>query len=414
MSIYSVVAGCRACGATDLLNVLSLGEQALTGVFPETAEELVPSGPLDLAWCRECHLVQLSVNYDEQEMYGDNYGYRSGLNSSMVDHLGNVANRLKPLLGTRTLPTVLDIGSNDGTFLRNFNATNQFQTIGMDPTASKFLQHYSSETAVISNFFTADAYKQQTDRSADLVTTISMFYDLPEPVEFARQVREIISEDGFWYLEQSYMPSMLRTTSYDTVCHEHLEYYSLDSASWILRQAGFRIADVRFNRINGGSFGLIAVPQSSRYVGEPELVKWFTEQESRMGFSTPRPFREFESRVYQHREDLLTLLRSIVAAGKTVGALGASTKGNVLLQFCGLDTSVISAIGDPNEYKDGRFTPGTAIPIVSEQEIRRRNFDYLLVLPWHFREGIVERERDFLNRGGGLIFPLPEIEIVGG
>jgi len=332
----------------------------------------------------------------------------------MVNHLGSVADRLKVLLSARAFSTILDIGSNDGTFLRNFTSAKQYRTIGMDPTASKFLKHYSSEASVVPDFFSTDAYHQLTQDRADLVTTISMFYDLPAPVDFARQVREVISDDGFWYLEQSYMPSMLRTTSYDTVCHEHLEYYSLDSVSWILGQAGFRIADVRFNRINGGSFGLIAVPMTSQYFGEPQLVKWFTEQESRMGFSTPRPFREFESRVFQHREDLLTLLRTIVASGKTIGALGASTKGNVLLQFCGLDSSIISAIGDPNEYKHGRFTPGTAIPIVSEKEIRALDLDYLLVLPWHFREGIVKRERDFLNRGGGLIFPLPEIEIVGG
>lgn len=414
MTTYTAVGQCRACGASELLTVLSLGEQALTGVFPESPEELVASGPLDLTWCRECQLVQLSVNYDEQIMYGDNYGYRSGLNASMVSHLESVADRLKALLGPVTRATVLDIGSNDGTFLRNFRLSDGFRTIGIDPTASKFSEYYPPEVTVAPEFFTQEAYARLSDQPADLVTTISMFYDLPAPVAFARQVREVISDQGFWYLEQSYMPSMLRTSSYDTVCHEHLEYYSLGSISWILGQAGFRIADVRFNRINGGSFGLVAVPQESGHIGEPALVDWFTQQEARIGFSTPRPFRDFETRVYQHREDLRALLQSISGSGKRVGALGASTKGNVLLQFCSLGPSEIAAIGDPNGYKHGRFTPGTGIPIISEEDIRALNLDYLLVLPWHFREGIVERERDFLRRGGGLIFPLPEIEIVGG
>lgn len=241
-----------------------------------------------------------------------------------------------------------------------------------------------------------------------------MFYDLPDPIGFSRQVRDCLAADGVWMLEQSYMPSMLRTTSYDTICHEHIEYYSLSTIQRILSEAEMRVIDVRFNRVNGGSFAVTAVRNESRLEGKPELVQWFSAQESRMRFDTLEPFRDFEARVFQHRSDLRELIQTLVGAGNKVMGLGASTKGNVLLQFCGLGPDLISGIADVNPDKHGRVTPGTGIPIISEEEARSQNPDYFLVLPWHFREGIVQREYDFLRRGGGLIFPLPEIEIVGG
>jgi hypothetical protein len=225
-------------------------------------------------------------------------------------------------------------------------------------------------------------------------------------------VAAILAEDGVWHFEQSYMPSMLRSTSYDTVCHEHLEYYSLGTVTRILADAGLEVVDVRFNRVNGGSFAVTAahrgaVPRS------PELVGWFLRQEERAEISTPTPFREFERRVFQHRQDLLELIHVLRGDGARIMGYGASTKGNVLLQFCGFTPEDLPAIAEVNEDKFGKVTPGTGIPILSENQVRAERPDYLLVLPWHFREGIVAREQEFLRSGGRLIFPLPEIEIVG-
>jgi len=205
---------------------------------------------------------------------------------------------------------------------------------------------------------------------------------------------------------------MLRTNSYDTVCHEHLEYYSLAVVKWIVERAGLRVIDVKVNSINGGSFAVTAAKQGSPYRAEAATIDWLLEQERRMGLDTPRPFREFEERVFRHREDLRRLIRSLVQEGKKILGYGASTKGNVLLQFCGLTPDELPAIAEVNEDKFGHVTPGSHIPIISEAEARAMKPDFFLVLPWHFKTGILEREKEFLERGGKMIFPFPEIEIL--
>lgn len=412
MSSVSRLDACRVCRSDGLVSVLNLGEQELTGIFPSSVEEEVRRGPLELVWCRECSLVQLGTSYPLDEMYGDSYGYRSGLNGSMVRHLANKARVLEAAVTLQPGDTVLDIGSNDGTLLSHYTVP-QLNLIGIDPTASKFREFYPADVDVVPDFFSADVYRGVSERPARIITTISMFYDLEDPVAFAMQVAECLAPDGVWHLEQSYMPSMLRTTSYDTICHEHLEYYSLATVTTILRRAGLTVADVRFNSVNGGSFAVTATHQGAAYKGSSEMLPWFESQERRMRLDTPAPFREFESRVFQHRHDLVDLVQRLRAQGKRVFGLGASTKGNVLLQFCGFGPDDIEAIAEVNPDKFGRVTPGTGIPIVSEAEARAKRPDYFLVLPWHFRHGIIEREREYLDNGGRLIFPLPEIEIFG-
>ena len=239
-----------------------------------------------------------------------------------------------------------------------------------------------------------------------------MFYDLEDPVEFARQVAEVLAEDGIWHFEQSYMPSMLRLCSYDTVCHEHLEYYSLGVVRGILDRVDLRVVDVQMNSVNGGSFAITATKRQNKMRRNDAVIDWLLEQEDRMGLTTPRPFRDFEERVYRHRDDLVRLVDALVADGKTVLGYGASTKGNVVLQFCGFTEKQIPAIAEVNADKFGSFTPGSKIPIVSEQEARRMKPDYFLVLPWHFKDGIIQREQEHIMRGGKMIFPFPEIEIV--
>jgi hypothetical protein len=239
-----------------------------------------------------------------------------------------------------------------------------------------------------------------------------MFYDLADPVAFAREIEQALAPGGIWHFEQSYMPSMLRLGSYDTVCHEHLEYYSLGVVTRILAAAGMRPLIVKMNSVNGGSFAVTAVRQNDPRPGEKRLIDWLLAQEDRMGLETPRPYRDFEERVYRHRNDLLRLLQTLAADGKRVIGYGASTKGNVVLQFCGITTKEVVAVAEINQEKFGRITPGTHIPIISEDEARAMKPDYFLVLPWHFKDGIVQREAEFLATGGRMIFPFPEIEIV--
>ncbi len=409
---YKEIDVCRVSKSKDLISVLNLGHQALTGVFPNHAEENVTTGPLELVWSPTSGLLQLKHSYDADEMYGDNYGYRSGLNRSMVDHLTNKVRFLERLVQPDSGDVILDIGSNDATTLKAYQ-TSGIKRIGIDPTGKKFARFYPDEVDLVPDFFSADAYRTITDKSAKIVTSIAMFYDLEDPIKFARDIASILSNDGVWHFEQSYMPSMLRTNSYDTVCHEHLEYYSLGVVQKILEAADMELIDVMMNAVNGGSFAVTAAKKSNVNLKRNRaVIDWLLEQEERMGLTTPRPFREFEERVFRHRDDLTRLIRSLVADGKKVLGYGASTKGNVVLQFCGFTANDIPAIAEVNEEKFGRVTPGSHIPIISEIEARAMKPDYFLVLPWHFKDGILRNEKEYLSSGGKFIFPFPEIEIV--
>lgn len=412
MGAGAAITECRLCDASALVRVLDLGEQALTGVFPRTPYEHVTSGPLELVWCRSCTLLQLAHSYESRELYSANYGYRSGLNSAMVEHLGRKARGLESLVGLAPGDVVLDIGSNDGTLLASFTVS-PIRRIGIDPTAARFVDFYPEDAEIVADFFSIEAFKGVSDTPARIVTSVAMFYDLEDPVAFAREVRDCLAPDGVWHFEQSYMPSMLRSTAYDTVCHEHIEYYSLSTVRRIVEQADLELLDVRFNRVNGGSFAVTAGHKRSPIERSRVLIDWFMAQEERVALHTPEPFRRFEERVFEHRTDFVELVRKLRADGASVMGYGASTKGNVLLQFCGFTPSDIEAIAEVNPDKFGRVTPGSGIPIVPEEEMRERQPDYLIVFPWHFRDNIVAREDNYLRKGGRLIFPLPEIELVG-
>lgn len=384
----------------------------MTGSFPARLGEPTPTGPLELVWSSKGRLLQLGHSFEPSLLYGTNYGYRSGLNASMVSHLQNKVHEMERWVGLAPGDWVLDIGSNDATTLKSYSVAG-LRRVGIDPTGKKFQSHYPSEIRLVPELFSAEAYRKVSGgHQARLVTSIAMFYDLEDPVSFARQVREILASDGIWHLEQSYMPSMLRMNSYDTICHEHLEYYTLENIRDILSQADLRILDVVMNSVNGGSFAVTATPRSSHRAGNPGLVDWLLGQEERMGFSTSRPFREFAERVERHRTDLSRLIHALLAEKKKILGYGASTKGNVILQYCDLGPSHLAAIAEVNEDKYGRYTPGTGIPIVPETEARAMEPDYFLLLPWHFKDGILRREAEFRARGGRFIIPFPEIEII--
>lgn len=402
---------CRACGNPNLELVLDLGVQMLTGVFPREVGADVTRGPLRLVKCMgagTCGLLQLDHTYDLPDMYGDNYGYRSGLNPSMVRHLEAKVARIRSMIELRAGDLVVDIGSNDSTTLRAYGESG-LDLVGVDPTGTKFRQFYPPHIALVADFFSYEAVaKRYPGKKARVVTSFSMFYDLPEPLAFMKQVRELLADDGLWVFEQSYMPTMLDMNSYDTACHEHLEYYDLSQISWMAERAGLRIADVELNDVNGGSFSLTAVPAGSSRPTSAAVEKLLASERARR-LDTLAPYQAFAERVADTRAQLRAFLDRAKAEGKRVAGLGASTKGNVVLQYCGVTEADVFAIGEVNPDKFGARTPGTWIPIVSEEEVLAAEPDYLLVLPWHFWSFF---ERNPKLQGRTLVRPLPRVEAI--
>jgi len=416
--MYTKINKCRICGNKDLASILNLGNQYLTGVFPKTRLHSLTSGPLELVKCLEknnsqnCGLVQLGHSYRHTEMYGDNYGYRSGLNQSMVEHLNKKAKTIESLAKLHKGDLVIDIGSNDGTLLKSY-ITDGLLLAGVDPSGAKFKEYYPGNITLVADYFSAECVKANFNgRKAKAVTSIAMFYDLESPLDFALQVKEVLDDEGIWLFEQSYLPAMLEMNSYDTVCHEHLEYYGLKQIKWITDNAGFKIIGIEFNNVNGGSFSVAVAKEKSHYRQNAQVVQSALENEMSIGLHTLVPFERFRARVAEHREKLLSSIREFKIAKKKIFGYGASTKGNVILQYCGITEDDIPYIAEVNPDKFGCFTPGSGIPIISEEETRQMRPDCFMVLPWHFRDNIIKREKSYLAGGGRLLFPLPILELV--
>ncbi len=404
---YKQIDACRVCGNKNLVEILDLGSQALTGVFPSSEEQQVTTGPLKLVKCHGegdiCHLVQVQHTYDLNELYGENYGYRSGLNHSMTCHLQAKVDSILQRISLEASDLIIDIGSNDGTTL-GFYPQGKWDLVGIDPTATKFKRFYKEHVQLIADFFTAElVHKKMGARKAKVVTSFSMFYDLEEPVKFATEIASILSKDGIWVLEQSYMPEMIAQTSYDTVCHEHLEYYGLSQIQWIADKVGLKILDVEFNDINGGSFSVVTALKESPHQPEDKKINAILSKEQ--PFKTLAPYDEFAVQVGMSKDYLCKKLHEIKTAGKTVFGMGASTKGNVILQYCEITSELLPVVGEVNEDKYGKLTPGSLIPIHSEHDVLEQNPDYILVLPWHFRQ-FFEQSAKFRNTQ--LIYPLIE------
>jgi hypothetical protein len=418
--MFDVITRCRMCANPDLVSILHLGDQHLTGVFPRSREQTPTRGPLELVKCHApesdsaCGLVQLRQSYNLEEMYGNDYGYRSALNQSMVRHLRAKVAGLRSRIALQRGDVVLDIGSNDGTTLSCYPADAGLTLVGIDPTSEKFSDYYRPDILRIAEFFSAAAFHRACPgRRARIVTSIAMFYDLEAPLAFMREVAGILAQDGIWHFEQSYLPLMLSQNAYDTVCHEHREYYALRQIQWMADRAGLKIIDVETNDVNGGSFAVTVARKDSGMQANESAVDRLLQAEDADGLQNLSRYADFAQRVLAHRDQLLSLLASIRAEGKSVLGYGASTKGNVILQFCGITADTLPAIAEVNQDKVGAFTPGTLIPIIAEVEARARKPDYFLVLPWHFRKNLLEREAAFLQAGGKMIFPLPQIEIIG-
>ena len=412
---------CRLCGSRALTPVVSLGDQYIGGAFakPDCTPPVQRRIPLDLVRCDPaldqdaCGLVQMRHSVPPRVLYAS-YWYRSGVNQTMRDHLAGIAHTAEEIAGLKAGDLVLDIGCNDGTLLKSYR-TAGIKRLGIDP--SNVVAHArAAGLQVVNDFFSASALRSvYPEQKPKVITSIAMFYDLENPHAFVADIKDSLDEAGVWVVELSYLPSMLEINSFDTICHEHLEYYSLAPTERLLAEHGLEVIDVTLNGSNGGSFrvaaghaGKIKPSDAAR-----ERVQQLRLREFEQAYDTDAPYALFRKNIAKIRNDIRAFLKKAKAQKKLVHGYGASTKGNTTLQFCGVTPDLLPAIADRNPDKWGTRTVGTDIPIISEEASRKLKPDFYFALPWHFIAEFKKREHEFLKRGGKFVMPMPQVHFIG-
>lgn len=416
---YSEIRCCRSCGSCELKFVMSLGEQ-----FVSTFAEILPADslkvPLELVFCDRraggCGLVQLKHTVPPDLLYHQ-YWYRSGMNKTMMKALTDITEQVERRISLKPQDLVLDIGCNDGTLLRSYSQISLIK-VGFEPSANLLPLAKQGTGTIINDFFSLSSFQKEfPGKKAKVITTIAMFYDLEDPNRFVSELAQVLERGGLWVIQMNYLPLMLLRNAFDNICHEHLEYYSLASLQTLLERHGLEVFDAELNNVNGGSFriyaghrrGIIASKMTDKAVQHIQALK---KMEQGLQLDEMDTYRQFVSRIAVLKNTLLDFVRQERGRGKKIYVYGASTKGNTLLQFYGLDADLIGKAVDKNTEKWGKKTVGTHIPIISEEQARFEKPDYLLILPWHFLDEFKERERAYLQTGGKFIVPLPEFQII--
>ncbi|HTX33308.1 MAG TPA: class I SAM-dependent methyltransferase [Solirubrobacteraceae bacterium] len=413
---------CRICGCPHLAPVLSLGNQRIAGAFadPNGDQPVQRAIPLELVRCdmtrdqEACGLIQTRHTVPGSILYSS-YWYRSGVNRTMTENLHGIARAVESIVSLEPGDLVVDIGCNDGTLLDGYQSEG-LRYLGFDPSD---VSRYAVEKGydVIRDFYSAEGLRRRRpDQKAKAITSIAMFYDLEHPALFVDDVAAALSEGGIWVIELHYLPAMLAANAFDAIVHEHLEYYSLAVIERLVGEGGFEVVAAELNDMNGGSIRLF-IGHRGDHQQTPEQADQLQKlrvNEFELALDAPEPYEEFRQRVEKVRDDLLESCQKLRGDGKKIHVYGASTKGNTILQYAGIDHNLIEAAADRNRDKWGSETIGTHIPIVSEEESRAAKPDYYLVLPWHFLDEFVERESEFLAGGGRFIVPLPEVRIIEG
>lgn len=405
------IATCRICSSQKLEVVIDLKEQSLSGFFPKTNAVDVDVFPLVLVKCRSCGLVQLQHSVPQKMLYHENYGYRSGINATMSNHLASIVDSIESKILLKDGDVVVDIASNDGTLLNAYK-NKTLKRIGVDPASKQFGEYYEPNIRRAHDFFSKEIIEPFLEgKRAKAITSIAVFYDLERPSDFVADVKNILDLNGCWILEQSDLGSMIKSNSFDTICHEHLEYYSIGVVKELLESHGLRIFDAELNSSNGGSHRLYVCHQNSIFKTNHNSIEGLLADEKAMNLLENQTYVDFMTKCKVEMRKLIDFVDNERSKGKKFHIYGASTKGNVLLQFCSLGVRQIEVAAERNPRKWGCYTPGTKIPIESEEISRGLNPDYYIVLPWHFRDEFIAREMKFLKKGASLIFPLPYFEV---
>lgn len=413
---------CRLCGSKSLTSILDLGSQMLASAFlaADNADKIpLRKVPLELVRCNPeldenaCGLVQLRHTFPSDIMY-TNYWYASGVNQTMRDALADITSKAMNYVDVKPGDIAVDIGCNDGTLLKTYNNP-LIDLVGFDP-AKNFLKLQNEDFTRVNDYFNSHTYRNlKGQKKAKIITSIAMFYDLEDPVGFTNEINEILEDDGVWVLQMADLPNMLAHNMFDNICHEHTAYYSLAPMEYLFRVCGMKLIDIEKNEINGSSYRFYIKKICSEHdvtLAAAERIAKIRLDEFNMALDTPEPYKMFKENIERNKNDLLFFINQERSKGKKIFVYGASTKGNVLLQYCGLDSSIIPFAADRNPQKWGTCTLGSDIPIISEEDARNLQPDYFLVLPYHFLNEMQEREKEFIARGGKFIIPVPEVRLV--
>lgn len=366
--------------------------------------------PLELVMDESCGAMRLKEVPPLNKMYGK-YWYRSGTNKSMENALKDVVNSILPF---KKKGNWLDIACNDGTLLSR--TPKEFDRYGVDPCEGD-IEYFAKMSCEYhyKSFFKAELFGYT---KFDVITTIAMFYDIEDTDEFCNDVHEVLKDDGLWVIQMSYTPLMVIQNAFDNICHEHVYYHTFKSMATILNRNGFTIADCTLNDVNGGSFRLFVKKDGFKHGSKPYQdvcnfrIDGIFYAEHRMNLNNIATWDNWFTQIKMLKSIVTEFIKKEVAAGKTVMGYGASTKGNTLLQYFELDSTLITAIAEKQSDKYGLHTPGTNIPIISEYEMREAKPDYLLILPWHFIDEFKEREKDYLSSGGKFIVTMPIFQVI--
>jgi len=411
---YTLRESCRVCNKKELEPVLSLGEQHIVN-FLESSDQESIKAPLDLVLCNKkeggCGLLQLRHTVSGELLYR-NFWYKSGVNQTMRDALRDITSKAEFLGNLKVGDLVVDIGANDGTLLRSYQKKGLI-LVGFEPATNLIKDTEKGTTKIINDFFNYNSYiKEFPDRKAKVITSIAMFYDLENPKEFVEDIVKILEEDGVWVIQMNYLTTMLENNAFDNIVHEHLEYYSLNSLQFLLEKHGLKVFDVELNDINGGSIRTYIKHKECKKYEISDKVREIIEYENKIGLDDIQPYHDFAKRIADLKENTTNFIKTEVSKGGKVYVYGASTRGNVLLQYYEIDNRLISAAADRNPTKWGKNIVGSQIPIISEEQARKEKPDYFLVLPWYFIDEFKQREASYLLSGGKFIVPLPKLQII--
>tara|TARA_B100000767_G_C19762987_1_gene536087 strand:+ start:1203 stop:2420 length:1218 start_codon:yes stop_codon:yes gene_type:complete len=400
---------CRSCKKTKLKKLFSLGNLCFTGKFP-SINQIIKKKPIVLVICTNCELVQLSHNFDLKYLYGPDYGYKTGINKTMINHVRKVVKYLSKETKLKKKDYVLDIASNDGSLLKSYNK--DICTFGIDPILNKYKEEYKNINFKVSDFFSAKNIEKKTKKKFKIITALSVFYDSIDPNKFLKDVKKVLSKDGVFLLEFADLASIIKYKMFDTICHEHLEYYSSKVIINLCKKNGLKVFDIKSNDINGASKQYYVCHINSKYKDNLHVINKILNLENKLELSNENTFKNFFKNIDSSKKKLVTLLKKLKKLGKKTHCYGASTKGNVLLQYYNIDNKLIDYVAERNKNKYNLLTPGSDIRIISEVRSRFYNPDYYLVLPWHFKKEILAREKNIRKKGTKFIFPLPDLEIV--